>query len=153
VRRYIIKMAEEYTVQEIFDLIDKDGNGSIDKSELTKGLQAMGCNPTDDEIQALMEEADSKVDPDGKIQYTEFAELVEAHRKSREEERESLAKAFKTFDVNGDGLISKEELRQALTTLGFSKLSDDEVEELFAETDADDNGFIDFNELIQVIMA
>jgi len=146
-------MAEEYSIQDIFNFFDKDGSGSIDKSELAKGLQALGCNPTEAEVQALMEDADSKGNEDGRLQFDEFAELVEAHRKSKEEELESLAQAFSKFDKNGDGLISKEELRTALTTMGLAKLSDEEVDELFADADTDENGYIDFNELIRVIMA
>lgn len=146
-------MSEEYSLQDIFNFIDKDGNGSIDKYELTKGLQAMGCNPTEADIQSLMDDADSKVDANGKIEFAEFVELIEAHQKTKDDEREALAKAFKTFDKNEDGLISKEELRQALTTLGLTKLTDDEVDELFAEADTDESGFLDFNELIRVIMA
>jgi len=146
-------MAEEYSIQDIFNFFDKDGSGSIDKAELAKGLQALGCNPTEADIQTIMEDADNKGDADGRLQFEEFAELVEEHRKSKEEELESLAKAFTAFDKNGDGLISKEELRQALTTLGMGKLSDEEVEELFADADTDENGCIDFNELIRVIMA
>jgi len=146
-------MTEEYSLEEIFKFFDKDGSGSIDKSELAKGLRALGCNPTEEEIQALMDDADSKADPNGRIEFAEFVEIIDAHRKSKEDEQEALANAFKTFDKNGDGLISKEELRQALTTLGLSKLSDDEVDELFAEADTDENGFIEFNELVRVIMA
>jgi len=146
-------MAEEYTIQQLFDLFDKDKSGSIDKSELTKGLQALGCNPTEAEIQALMEEADSKGDLNGRIEYAEFAELIEAHRKTRDDEKEALEKAFQAFDKNKDGFISKDELRQALTTLGLAKLSEEEVDELFADADADENSFIDFNELVRVIMA
>jgi len=145
--------AREYTAEEIFSLLDRDGNGSIDKSELTKGLQALGCNPTEAEIEALMQDADDKGTPDGRIEMSEFVELIETHRKSRQDEIEALVNAFRLFDKNGDGLISKDELRQALTTLGLAKMSDDEVDELFADADTDDSGFVDFGELVRVIMA
>jgi len=146
-------MGEELSIEDVFKFFDKDGSGSIDKAELTKGLQALGSNPTEADIKALMEDADSKATPNGRIEFTEFAEIVETHRKSKEEEKEALLQAFGIFDKNGDGTINKEELRQALTTLGFGKLSNDEVEELFSEADADENGYIDFNELVRVMVA
>jgi Ca2+-binding EF-hand superfamily protein len=144
---------EEFTIEEAFRFFDKDGSGSIDKHELVGGLRALGCNPTESEIEAIIEDADSKVQEDGRLQFSEFAELVEKYRKSRDEERETLVRAFRLFDRNGDGVIDKNELKQALTTLGFSKLTEEEVDELFAEADADDSGAIDFNELVRVILA
>jgi len=47
-------------LEEVFKFFDKDGNGSIEKSELANGLRALGCNPTDAEIQAMIAEADDK---------------------------------------------------------------------------------------------
>jgi len=133
-------------------MFDVDGNGSIDKLELTAGLRALGGNPTDAEVNALIMEADSKVKPNGRIEFNEFCELIAAHRKPRDAERAALVQAFRMFDRNGDGVIDKQELRQALTSLGYSKLTNAEVDELFAEADTDHSGTIDFNELVRVMM-
>jgi len=144
----------EYSVEDAFQFFDKDNIGSVEKLELVGALRALGCNPTETEIQAMLEEADSKVDIEGRLEFNEFSELVEKYRKSRDEEREALVQAFQHFDKNGDGLVDKNELRQALTTLGLSQLSSEEVAQLFAEAEADDSSeAIDFNELVRVIMA
>lgn len=45
---------------EVFNLFDKNQDGSIDINELGDGMRAMGGNPTDAEIQQMMKEADSK---------------------------------------------------------------------------------------------
>jgi len=140
------------TLEDVFKLFDKDGSGCIDKTELAKGLQVLGCNPTVDEIQSLMAEADSKGKPNGRLEFEEFSELIAAHRITRDVEMASLHSAFEVFDKNNNGYIDKEELREALTTLGFGKLTDEEVNNLYAEVDVNDDNFISVNELVKAIM-
>jgi len=47
-------------MMEIFNLFDKNHDGSIDIKELGDGMRALGANPTDAEIRAMMKEADSQ---------------------------------------------------------------------------------------------
>ena len=55
-------------------MFDLDGNGLITKEELRKGLDKLGERMSEQEIEALMEEAD--IDGDGNIDYAEFVELL-----------------------------------------------------------------------------
>ncbi|ESO01309.1 hypothetical protein HELRODRAFT_185708 [Helobdella robusta] len=135
----------------VFDLFDRNGNGYIEVHELADGLRAMGSNPTEDEVEEMIQEGDSKRNEDGKLSFNEFFQLMEKYRKSAEQEREALTDAFRCFDRNGDGRIDKRELRMALTEMGMSKLSKDEVDDLFNEADTDDNGYIDYRELVNLI--
>lgn len=47
-------------LMEVFNLFDKNQDGSIDVKELGDVMRGMGGNPTDAEIQQMMKEADSK---------------------------------------------------------------------------------------------
>ena len=49
---------------EAFNLFDRDGDGSISVKELGTVLRSLGQNPTEAEIQAMIEEVDT--DGDGK---------------------------------------------------------------------------------------
>ena len=46
---------------------DKDDNGYIDRFELKMALKSIGENATDEEVQEMIEEADS--DGDGKVNF------------------------------------------------------------------------------------
>ena len=59
-------------------------------------------------------------------------------------------KAFKAFDTDGDGKLTKDELKEALTRPGGGKpLSDDEVEKFISKFDADGDGSLQITEFIK----
>ncbi|XVF82748.1 hypothetical protein PTKIN_Ptkin16aG0074400 [Pterospermum kingtungense] len=60
---------------------------------------------------------------------------------------QEMKKVFKKFDKNGDGKISREELKSILGALG-STPSSDEVDRIMSEMDKDGNGYVDLDEFI-----
>ncbi|KAJ3692365.1 hypothetical protein LUZ60_012715 [Juncus effusus] len=58
-----------------------------------------------------------------------------------------VKKVFSRFDANGDGKISTAELTDILRALG-SDAHPDEVEQMMAEMDSDQDGYVDFNEFL-----
>jgi hypothetical protein len=57
-----------------------------------------------------------------------------------------VVQAFRTWDTNGDGTLSKAELSSGLDKLGLSLLKGD-FDTLFTEMDANGNGLVEINEL------
>ena len=57
----------------------------------------------------------------------------------------------RVFDRNGDGFISKNEFKHCMMHFG-EKFTDDEVEEMIAEADANNDGQIDYTEFSQMIL-
>ena len=57
---------------------------------------------------------------------------------------------LKMFDRDGSGKISSAELRYVLTKTGRMKLTEEEVTEMIAEVDEDQDGKINFNELVKL---
>lgn len=56
-----------------------------------------------------------------------------------------LKRVFATFDKNGDGFITKQELRESLRNIRIF-MTEKEVEEIVAKVDANGDGLIEFDE-------
>ncbi|XVF81862.1 hypothetical protein PTKIN_Ptkin15bG0189700 [Pterospermum kingtungense] len=60
---------------------------------------------------------------------------------------EEMREVFNKFDKNGDGKISRDELKSVLSALGSSP-SSDEINRMLSEMDKDGNGYVDLDEFI-----
>ena len=120
-------MADQLTEEQIaefkeaFSLFDKDGDGTITTKELGTVMRSLGQNPTEAELQDMINEVDA--DGNGTIDFPEFLSLMARKMKDTDTEEE-LIEAFKVFDRDGNGFISAAELRHVMTNLG-EKLTDE----------------------------
>ncbi|KAI8808144.1 putative calmodulin [Cladochytrium replicatum] len=133
------KMADE-----TFALFDRDGNGEIDAKELGRMLQRMGQNPAD--AAKLLGQDDAN--RDGKINKAEylqiFARVIGA---PLELSKESLLQMFKSYDKNGDGELTTEEVRKLILGLTSDKrISTELVDDLLANADKSGNGKLNIEE-------
>ncbi|CAH9070647.1 unnamed protein product [Cuscuta europaea] len=135
--------------REAFSLFDKDGDGQITKHELGIVLRSLGQKVTEAEVEEMI----CGVDVDGSktVDFKEFVGLMRKKLKDKEVEAE-LKAAFQIFDKDHNGLISAAELRHIMTNLG-QKLSEKEVDEMMKEADVDNNGGIDYQEFVKVIIS
>ncbi|CAD5192431.1 unnamed protein product [Musa acuminata subsp. malaccensis] len=148
-------MAEQLTddqiaeFKEAFSLFDKDGDGCITTKELGTVMRSLGQNPTEAELQDMINEVDA--DGNGTIDFPEFLNLMARKMKDTDSEEE-LKEAFRVFDKDQNGFISAAELRHVMTNLG-EKLTDEEVDEMIREADVDGDGQINYEEFVKIMMA
>ncbi|CAF2716859.1 unnamed protein product [Rotaria sp. Silwood2] len=132
-------MADQLTEEQIaefkeaFSLFDKDGDGTITTKELGTVMRSLGQNPTEAELQDMINEVDA--DGNGTIDFPEFLTMMARKMKDTDSEEE-IREAFRVFDKDGNGFISAAELRHVMTNLG-EKLTDEEVDEMIREADID----------------
>ncbi|KAJ7267398.1 calmodulin [Mycena rebaudengoi] len=135
--------------KEAFSLFDKDGDGTITTLELGTVMRSLGQNPTEAELQDMINEVD--VDGNGTIDFDEFLAMM-AKKFQDTDSEEEIRQAFTVFDKDGNGTISVQELQQVMRSLG-EKLTDREVEEMIREADTDGDGEINYEEFVKMMMS
>ncbi|UKK01874.1 calmodulin [Theileria orientalis] len=145
------QLSEEQIAEfkEAFSLFDKDGDGSITTKELGTIMRSLGQNPTEAELQDMINEIDTN--SSGTIDFPEFLLLMARKMKECDTEEE-LIQAFKVFDRDGNGFISAQELRHVMTNLG-ERLTDEEVDEMLREADIDGDGKINYEEFVKLMVS
>ncbi|CAG9323448.1 unnamed protein product [Blepharisma stoltei] len=137
-------------LKEAFSLFDKDGNGQITTRELGTVMRSIGQNPTEGELQDIINEVDHN--GNGTVDFPEFVTLMAKRMVPSADPMEEIMEAFRAFDRDGSGFITADELKQAMATLG-ERLTDVEIEEMIKEADADGSGHISYEEFVKMMVA
>merc|ERR1712100_46022 len=132
-----------------FNLFDKKRTGAIPIADMGTVLRSLGQNPTEAELQALMEEVDK--DKSGTIEFDEFVDLMARTNKSKDQMEEEIKNAFLTFDADNSGYITREELVETLTTMG-DPVDEETINGMIAEGDLDGDGKIDYKEFTKIML-
>ena len=133
--------------QEIFCFFDKRGDDNISVSQLGDIVRASGENPTQSEIEKLVQ----KYEEHECITFDVFLIVLKALRLKRTTNKsDDFIEGLRHFDKEGTGLIRSEELHHLLTTFG-EKLTDAETA-LLLDGHEDSNGNIDYENFVNVIV-
>ncbi|KAK6463522.1 calmodulin [Scheffersomyces coipomensis] len=135
--------------RDVFRLFDKNNDGTIDQNELKTVMRALNHDPTQTEIEELIDHVD--INKDGKIDFREFILILAKHLKDTDEELE-LIEVFKIFDQDGDGKINSNELKYILFTIG-EQLQDSQINEMIEEADLNKDGVIDIDEFRELLQS
>ena len=136
--------------KEAFNSFDLEGSGKLQTSELKSFFRSLGQQQYNDaEIQEMIQEVDT--DENGTVDFPELLTLLARKMKDQDTE-EQLMQAFKIFDKEGVEGISIEDLGRVMVNLG-DKLTQLEVDEMIREADIDDNGIIDKEEFVKMMMS
>ena len=130
-----------------FAIYDLDGDGKITMRELGSVMRALGHNPTEAEIQTIINLVDT--DQSGSIDFQEFCKLMSTKMREMDTEAD-IIDAFRVFDVEGKGHITAYDLRHVMTNLA-EKLTDEEVNAMIAEADSDGDGVINYTDFVKIM--
>lgn len=133
--------------KEAFSKFDKDGNGSINTQELGAVMQALGKDLSEAELKEFISKVDT--DADGVISFPEFLEEMVRGMKTWGK-KQDLQEAFRVFDVDGNGYISVDELKQVMAKLG-EELSQEVLEAMIHEADVDQDGQVNYEEFVRIL--
>ncbi|KAF4686915.1 hypothetical protein FOZ60_004682 [Perkinsus olseni] len=114
-----------------FQALDENNDGMLSVQEIKEGMEKSGVALPED-LEEIMKEVDS--DGSGAIDYTEF--IAATMDKKLYIQKDVCWAAFRVFDRDGNGKISKEELQEVL--------GNDDV-------DLNGDGEIDFDEFMQMM--
>lgn len=146
-----LSVEEEKEFREIFNLVDRDGGGSISKQELQQLMDTLAINASQQEIDLMINEIDAN--NDGEIQFEEFVAVMSRKVQSTYTADE-VKSAFKVFEGScPSGFIKLDSLERALTVYGSDRLTSAQVQELLGQIDCDSNGLFDYVAYVNVMMA
>lgn len=123
-------------LRKTFQELDKNKDGTLNKKEIVDGLKKHSV-PMPDDFNSVLEGLDT--DGSGSIDYSEF--LASTLSAKQYMKKEAAWAAFRIFDKDGDGQITKTELGKVLQDPDL-KVST----EIMKEVDTDGDGTISFEE-------
>lgn len=112
-------------------------------------LRILGQNPTEDDIVAMVMKADC--DWDGVMNRVDFLGVGQEILRNSCDQMDDVKAAFRVFDCDNNGSISKEELREAMVNLG-QRCTEEEFSVMFNTADTNRNGRIDFDEFVEMML-
>jgi calcium-dependent protein kinase len=134
----------------IFESIDRDGNGFVTVEELRRAFEKTGVMVPED-LALLAVQAGT--DGNDTIEYTEF--IAAAMDKKKILKEEVVWEAFKIFDVDGNGTVTKKELMKILTGRASDKIrqvhGDKAIDNFLDEYDQTGDDVIDFDEFMAML--
>ncbi|XP_059608302.1 troponin C, isoallergen Bla g 6.0101-like [Phlebotomus argentipes] len=134
-----------------FDAFDTEKNGYIQTDMIGMILEMLGQTLDDKSLQAVIREHDQR--QTGKLDFEKFAQLASKYVEVEEDfeavQRE-LKEAFRLYDKEGKGYLTLEVLRDILRELD-DKITEDDLDMMIDEIDADGSGTVDFDEFMEVM--
>jgi len=141
------EIKEEY--EEVFKLFDKDEDGKIESAEIASIVRALGLNPSEEQVQALIKKVDPK--GTGQIGVDAVFTAMDGHGIENDSE-EKILESFKIFDNQGNGKISATELLGIMKNMG-EPFTDEEGDQFMALVDTDSSGDVNYEEWMKTMLS
>ena len=135
-----------HILQEAFTVYDKNNDGTITTKELSTVMRSLGQNPTDAEVQDIINEVD--VDGSGSMEFPEFCVMM-VKKMSESDTENEVREAYRVFDKEREGFITRAELRMIFAALP-ERLSAEEIDEMLEAADEDGGSLLVISFIVQL---
>jgi calmodulin len=125
-----------------FELFDKDNDGLITSKELGVVMRNLGQTPNLEDLNDLIKEVDCN--DNGSIDFDEFLNLMVRKMKDNDTEEE-MQEAFRVFDKEGSGYITKTSMKEVMVGLG-ENLTYEDLEDIMRDYDVDQDGHLSYDD-------
>jgi len=147
----IAQQLQEKDIEEMkntFNLLDKNKDGTLTMEEIKNGMEQHKVNVPPDFMETLKA---LDTDGSGSVDYTEFIAATMTTKQYLK--KEVMWAAFRTFDKDGDGKITKQELRSMLTDPDRQNDStmEKQLDTMMRECDLDGDGEISWDEFVTMM--
>lgn len=102
-------------MQDFFNEFDVNNSKKLGVDEITAILKSVGLRCTNEEVREMMSEVAGP--QASEINFDELMKILEKHT-YQEDEDKTIAQSFSTIDVDGDGVISAEDLQCFMQSIG-----------------------------------
>ena len=108
-------------VVEAFNLFDADGDKRIQSQEILSLIKALGGDVNCQHVQELVEACRENGDSLDLEEFLEQWSLFKQKLGDEDEDEDEIKEAFRMYDQDNDGYITKDEMLAAITQMGFVK--------------------------------
>ncbi|XP_023277512.1 calcium-binding protein 2-like isoform X1 [Seriola lalandi dorsalis] len=147
-----LAQAELDELQEAFKEFDYDQDGYLNYKDVAECMRTMGYMPTEMELLEIVQQI--KMRMGGLMDFEDFTELMGPRMMGETADMlglKELQSAFVQFDLDGDGKINQEEMKEAVKSMLGEKLKKGELEEILKELDINADGNLDFEEFVMML--
>ena len=123
-------------IQECFLLYDYPKKGKVPNSKLIELMNCLGQNTTQNELDALIQKADPN--DEGFFNLEGFRTVMNEFN-TIQYTKNDLKSAYDLLDRDQDGMVSKEDLKNASKLLLGEPLADDKIEFMFRNLKTENN--------------
>ncbi|GFY42243.1 calcium-binding protein E63-1 [Trichonephila inaurata madagascariensis] len=131
-----------------FSMLDKNKDGRVNENEIKCMLEKLGIVLTDTMVGKLIDQASKR--GDRLLSEDEFLSWM-AHQSVQEDVMADLMAAFRVFDKDRNGYITRDELRTAMEMIG-EPMSEEQLDLMIRATDIDNDGKINYEEFVRMLL-
>ncbi|XP_035692248.1 calmodulin-beta-like [Branchiostoma floridae] len=133
-----------------FDMLDKDKDGFLLSRELGKAMTSVGIKPLPSDLALKQSLVAFDLDENNMLDFEEFLNLMFFLKQMMTPDPKFLQETFSKHDKDGNGVLDKEELKEAIKSIGMVH-SDKHIDFMVKIADKNGDGVIQYEEFVEII--